>query len=102
LGFIVLKYFKENGYKKAHILDIYALEGEAFNDLLNVAEDFAFRGNCQELNCWQIRKSPYKSWFVNRGFELSTNRYALMLHHNFGKKESCGNWWFTLGDNDAY
>lgn len=104
LDFIVLKYFEENGYKKAHILDIYAINEYVFNDLLNVAKSFAFTRNCQELNCWQIRNSPYAPWFYKRGFELSANKYALMLSNNFGVKEVLisQDWWFALGDNDVY
>lgn len=103
-GFIVLKYFEENGYKKAHILDIYAINEHVFNDLLNVAKSFAFTRNCQELNCWQIRNSPYAPWFYKRGFELSANKDILIVKKNFGVKKALisQDWWFMLGDNDSY
>lgn len=104
LGLIVLKYFEENGYRKAHILDIYAINEHVFNDLLNAAKSFTFIRNCDELNCWQIRNSAYAPWFYKRGFELSANKHILIVKNNFGAKNGLvsRDWWFMLGDNDVY
>lgn len=101
-GFVVLKYFKENGYRKAHILDIYFLSQDVFVALINAAKNFSAQGDCNELNCWQTRHSPYLQWFYRNGFEPTSCSQA--LKSNLGRIENLPNqdWWFMLGDYDVY
>ena len=101
LGFIVLKYFEKDDYRKTHILDIYAINQDIFDDLITTAKTFTHIRNCNEINCWQIDNSIYADWFHKRGFELSTNRNVLIIRDNLNKIKK-NNWLFMLGDNDVY
>jgi hypothetical protein len=102
-GFIILKYFTEKEYKKLHILDIYAIDKHTFSDLLKIPINLA--SDCDELNCWQIKNSPYVKLFLELDFHASNEKNALILFKNKGKEEfkiSNSSWWFMLGDNDVY
>lgn len=101
-GYMVLKYFDDNGYRKTHILDIMACSEEAFGDLIFAAERCALGRD--ELNCWQIRHSVYEQLFANYGFTPISQKNTLIMHTNYGQeiRPEPTNWWFALGDNDVY
>lgn len=102
-GFIILKYFTERKYKKLHIMDIYAIDNHTFLDLLKITINLA--SDCDELNCWQIKNSPYRNLFLESGFHASDEKNVLILFKHKGKEDFKiinGSWWFMLGDNDVY
>lgn len=101
-GYMILKYFDDNGYKKTHILDIMVASEEAFDDLILAAEQCAVGRD--ELNCWQINHGIYREWFARNGFVETTAKNLLILHTNYGQdiEPKPSNWWFALGDNDVY
>lgn len=101
-GYMVLKYFDDNDYKKTHILDIMACSEEAFDDLILAAEQCALERD--ELNCWQIKHSICGRLFTNNGFTETGEKNPLILHTNYGQEIELepSNWWFALGDNDVY
>src|SRR5690606_5338620 len=49
-GYIILKNFNDNGYKKSHILDIHAENKDALQELISVAITYADKSN--ELNLY--------------------------------------------------
>ena len=103
LGFITLKYFvDDNGYKKAHILDIYFVNRDAFIVLVNLAKAFSIAGNCHELDCWQPKQSPYLDWFYRHQFEPSNHKNTLKSNIGPVKHLPHQDWWIMLGDYDVY
>ena len=103
-GYVVLKYFNDNGYKKAHILDICATNYDSFSELILTAELFASELQCDELNCWQIQNSIYKDWFFKNGFSETSQGNVLIIYSNMDERKDPDpeNWWFCLGDNDVF
>ncbi|MFC1954049.1 GNAT family N-acetyltransferase [Chloroflexota bacterium] len=101
-GFSVLKYFEENGYKKAHILDMYFLNENTFDVLIGISKNFSVAGGCHVLNCWQAKYSPYLEWFFQRGFEPTTHRQVLKSNLGPIEKLPKHDWWFMLGGYDVY
>ncbi len=101
-GYMILKYFDDNGYKKTHILDIMACSEEAFDDLILTAERCALGRD--ELNCWQVLPSIYKKHFAANGFVPTGRKNLLIAHTNYGHdlEPEPSDWWFVLGDNDVY
>lgn len=101
-GYMILKYFDDNGYRKTHILDIMACSEEAFDDLILAAERCALGRD--ELNCWQVTPSIYKGLFAHNGFVPTGRKDVLIAHTNYGQdlEPEPSDWWFALGDNDVY
>lgn len=101
-GYMILKYFEEDGYKKTHILDIMANCEDVFMDLISTAEQHSHGSD--ELNCWLVDNSIYDSLFTDSGFIPSGNKSVLMAHTNYGQEiiPRRNNWLFALGDNDVY
>lgn len=101
-GYVALKYFDDNGYKKMHIVDIVASSEAAFDDLLLAAESCA--SSCDEINCWQVSHSICEKLFAHNGFVATARKDILIMHTNFGENmvPEPLNWWFALGDNDVY
>ena len=101
-GYMVLKYFNDNGYKKTHILDIMVRSWNAFADLIKAAEYNSIGRD--ELNCWQIENSIYKDFFSKASFKETDKYDMFIIHTNYGDKIGIKplNWWITLGDNDVY
>jgi hypothetical protein len=102
MGYIVLKHFDEKGYRKSHILDIQADTDEALNELIAAAESFS--SDRDELNMWTNLRNPYHQAFLDHGFCQRESQDLVIIHFNYGEKESIeqGNWWFCLADNDVY
>jgi len=98
-GWIVVKQFDDNGYLKTHIVDIAAVDFEAFKNLINQAEQLAT--NRHELNVWQIDNSLYYDWFKDMGFIPTLNKNVL-IYQGLKPKLKKSNWWYSLGDNDVY
>ena len=101
-GYVILKHFEGEGYKKSHIIDIHADDKDTLNELISEAETFA--QGTDELNLWTNINNPYKEEFKKRGFFERDSNDFVIIHYNYGKKKILeqGNWWFCLGDNDVY
>jgi hypothetical protein len=66
-GYVVLKRWQEpDGYRKAHILDLHAADGEALVDLMAAAESYA--AGSDELNLWAVDGYPYRPALEGMGF----------------------------------
>jgi Acetyltransferase (GNAT) domain len=66
-GYAVLKRWREpNGYTKAHIVDLHALDDAVLAELLDAAESYA--ADCQEVNLWAAPGYPYRGLLEERGF----------------------------------
>jgi hypothetical protein len=66
-GYVALKRWREpDGYTKAHIVDLNALDEAALAELLAAAESYA--AGCQELNLWAPSGYPHRAFLEARGF----------------------------------
>lgn len=101
-GYMILKHFDANNYKKTHILDIMAQSKEAFDDLILAAEYHTIGRD--ELNCWQIKHSIYEKYFADNCFVETKNKDIFIIHTKHEDKMGLvpSSWWIALGDNDAY
>jgi hypothetical protein len=76
-GYIVLKRWQDpDGYCKAHILDVHALNDNCFAELLAAAECYA--GDCDELNLWAVQGYRYRARLREAGFAQGPNRQPLL------------------------
>lgn len=67
-GYVALKRWQDpDGYRKAHIIDLHALDEEAFDQLLAGAESYA--QGCNELNVWAVQQYRYRPCFEKAGFQ---------------------------------
>jgi hypothetical protein len=67
VGYVVLKRWREpDGYTKAHIVDLHAVDQAALSHLLAAAESYA--AGCRELNLWAASGYPYRSLLETLGF----------------------------------
>ncbi|HVQ01212.1 MAG TPA: GNAT family N-acetyltransferase [Candidatus Thermoplasmatota archaeon] len=101
-GYMILKHFDDQGYKKTHILDIHAENDDVLHELLAAAESYASKSD--ELNMWTNIHNPYQQYFLEQGFVEREGTDLLIIHYNYGEKTPAqpGNWWFCLADNDVY
>lgn len=66
-GYVILKRWQEpDGYRKAHILDLHAIDDAVLGQLLAAAESYA--ADCDELNLWSVQGYPYRSALESMGF----------------------------------
>ena len=66
-GYAVLKRWREpDGYTKAHIVDLHALDEASLAELLTAAESYA--AGCDELNLWSAPDYPYRPLLATCGF----------------------------------
>jgi len=100
-GFIVLKKFRGQGIRKAHIVDFLALNEEAADALISAAEDFSKGSDL--LNLLMAPGSPYEEIFLKRGFKPAEER-APLIFKRLGDVEPprLSRPWIVLGDNDVY
>ena len=75
-GYIVLKQWQEpDGYRKAHILDLHALDDGSLAGLIRAAECYA--SGCDELNLWAVQGYPYRTYLEKNGF-VPSHRQPLL------------------------
>jgi hypothetical protein len=80
-GYVVLKQWREpDGYRKAHILDLHALNETALADLLASAESYA--ADCDELNLWAALGYPYRPALEKMGFTAGFRQPLLIRPYN--------------------
>lgn len=101
-GYVVLKHFDDQGYRKSHILDIQAETDDILCELLAAAESFAHGRD--ELNMWTNPHNPYAHSILAQGFYERESQDQLIIHFNFGERTPLREqaWWFCLADNDVY
>jgi hypothetical protein len=76
-GYVVLKRWQEpDGYRKAHIVDLHAVDSGALTHLLAAAESYA--GGCEELNLWAVRGYVYRGSLEAMGFQPGRDRQPLI------------------------
>jgi len=103
-GYIVLKQWHESGgYKKAHVMDLCAINNEVVNQLLLAAFDYS--ADCNELNLWCPQQSVYYETFMDAGFIANIGAtqpliYKPLMGEHFGDLKH--NWMFMYGDADGY
>ena len=66
-GYVVLKRWQDaDGYRKAHILDIHAVDADALSHLTAAAESYA--ADCHEVNLWAVQHYRYRDDLVALGY----------------------------------
>jgi predicted acetyltransferase len=101
-GYVVLKTFEAGGSRRAHIIDMHALDEEALDHLIAAAMDYAV--GHEDLTLWTNPRDPYREKLIARGFEERDGRDILIVHANRPTTELAppGSWNFCLADNDVY
>jgi len=103
-GFIVLKRWQElDGYRKAHIMDLWALTDYAVTQLLAAAETYT--ANCDELNLWCVTGYPYRKQLEANGFvvrESSRQPIIALALDGINLPFPTGSASFMYGDGDGY
>ena len=80
-GYVVLKRWREpDGYSKAHILDIHALDSDALSQLIAAAECYA--DGSDELNLWAACGYPYRPALEAMGFVPGFRQPLLLRPYN--------------------
>lgn len=66
-GYVILKRWRDpDGYRKAHIVDLHAIDDAALLQLITVAECYA--ADCNELNLWAVQEYSYRGALESMGF----------------------------------
>ena len=66
-GYVILKRWQDaDGYRKAHILDLHALDAASVSQLTAAAETYA--DGCDEVNIWAIQGYPYRQSLEALGY----------------------------------
>jgi hypothetical protein len=69
-GYVVLKRWQDHdGYRKAHVLDLHAIDDEALAHLAAAADTYA--EGCDEVNLWAIQGYRYREALEALGFEVN-------------------------------
>jgi hypothetical protein len=80
-GYVVLKRWQEpDGYRKAHILDLHAVDETALSQLLAAAECYA--AGCDELNLWAVQGYPYRPFLEAMGFSAGFRQPLVVRAYN--------------------
>jgi hypothetical protein len=102
-GYVVLKRWLEaEGYRKAHIMDLHAIDESSLTQLLAAAESYAI--GCQELNLWAIQDYLYRTSLEAMGFEADNATTQPLIARTFdGSSATCpsGSCSFSYGDSDS-
>lgn len=81
-GYIILKSWQEeSGYRKAHIMDLHAVNEAAFQELLKAAESYA--DGYGEVNLWAVQGYPYRRWLEAWGFTTTPADHQPLLARPF-------------------
>ena len=98
-GYVVLKQWQDpDGYRKAHILDLHALDDESLANLIAAAECYA--NGCNELNLWAVQGYPYRASLDAGGF-ASWHRQPLVARTFDGPKVEYPQGACSLGYGDG-
>jgi hypothetical protein len=68
-GYVIVKRWQDpDGYRKAHIIDLHALDDAALAELIAAAE--AYGADCNEVNLWAVQGYPYLAALETLGFTV--------------------------------
>jgi len=101
-GYVILKRWQDaDGYRKAHILDLHAVNDRALSQLIAAAENFA--DGCDELNLWAIQDYLYRDPLERMGFASGVFRQPLIVRPLDGSAIAFpeGNKSLSYGDGDT-
>jgi hypothetical protein len=77
-GYVILKrWHDETGYKKAHIVDLQALDAESLSHLVAAAESYA--SGCDELNLWSVKGYRYRESLERLGFAANPAAFQPLI-----------------------
>lgn len=66
-GYVILKRWQDpDGYRKAHILDLHALDADSLSHLAAAADTYA--ADCDEVNLWAVQGYRYHAALHDLGF----------------------------------
>jgi hypothetical protein len=99
-GYVVLKHWREpDGYRKAHILDLHAVDQAVLSQLLAAAECYAT--GCDELNLWAVQGYPYRCYLESMGFAAGFRQPLLVrTYHGAAPAYPVGDGSLMYGDGD--
>lgn len=100
-GYVVLKRWREpDGYSKAHILDLHAVDEHALTQLLAAAECYATGSN--ELNLWSVEGYPHRPFLERMGFTPGYHQPLLIRAYKGSSPEyPGGECSLSYGDGDT-
>ncbi len=76
-GYVAMKRWRDpDGYRKAHIINLHALDETALENLVAAAETYA--DGTAEVNLWAMDGDRYKAFLEKTGF-VTANRQPLLL-----------------------
>lgn len=103
-GYVILKRWVEpNGYRKAHIMDLVALDLQGLAEVLSAAD--AFSADCDELNLWNSPDYPYRGSLVKHGFTAQPELRQTVIIKDLQDSVltfPVGQSTFMYGDADGY
>ena len=83
-GYVILKRWQEpDGYRKAHIVDLHALDAATLSKLISAAEAYAM--GCEELNLWAVQGYPYRGSLEAMGFSTGGSARQPLLARTFDR-----------------
>jgi hypothetical protein len=100
-GYIVLKSWPEpDGYRKAHIMDLHAVDEFWLKQLIAAAESYA--AGFDELNLWAVQGYPYLSCLEQMGFSVGHRQPLLARSFDgFSLSYPAGPCSLSYGDGDT-
>jgi hypothetical protein len=102
-GYVILKRWRDaNGYTKAHIVDLHALDAEHLPPLIAAAESYA--AGCDELNLWAVQGYRYRSSLEALGFAVNTAAHQPLIARPYVRSPlqfPAGATSFGYGDGDT-
>jgi hypothetical protein len=100
-GYVVLKRWQDpDGYRKAHILDLHALNETALAELIAAAENYA--ADCDELNLWAVQGYPYRAYLEGSGFSPVLRQPLVARSYNGSTPAYPGGYCsLSYGDGDS-
>jgi hypothetical protein len=106
LGLVVLKIWVEpDGYKKMHVMDLYASTLDAASKMLKTINYWSYVYNCNEINLWSSREYKYRSVFRVAGYESRDPNAQPLIYRPLTSSSlspPSKNWTFMYGDADGY
>ena len=102
-GYVILKRWPDpDGYRKAHILDIHALDSQSLSQLAAAAETYA--SDCDELNLWAVQGYRYRDGLDAIGFAANPAAHQPLIARPYAGpplRYPVGPCAFGYGDGDT-
>ncbi len=69
-GYVIMKRWQDaDGYRKAHVIDLHALDDGSLAQLVGAAETYA--ADCDEVNLWAVKGYRYRPSLEAMGFAVN-------------------------------